>query len=57
MIFLGYLRKSSDCLTALPICMRLFLHVGLRRGVHRRRRFLIRRCVFIDFSLAQDISL
>jgi hypothetical protein len=60
--FLGYSRKSSDCLTTLPVCMKLLLRVGLRWGVHRLRRLLIRRrCVCFRvvcfFSLAQVISL
>ena len=63
--FLDYLWRSSDCRRAVSLCLRLLFHDGVRRGVHRRRRFfgylrrsLIRRCMcFVcPFSMAQVIS-
>ena len=66
---LGHLRRFLGFLTAqtgFSVCLRLLLRVGLRWGVHRRRRFfaylersLTRRCMYFVcfFSMAQVISL
>ena len=66
---LGNLRRFLGFLTAqtgFSVCLRLLLRVGLRWGVHRRRRFfaylersLTRRCMYFVcfFSMAQVISL